>query len=162
MPPLLAEWLQALAAWPVAAFFRDSTIAYVALDASHIFSIAVVVGSLATLDFRLLGLFRAVPLITLALPLSRVAAVAVFFAVATGFLLFSMRPMTYAVNVAFLIKVSLVALGILNALALRASRDWQNSLEGEPISDKIRAAAFRSLVIWFGAVLAGRAIGFLQ
>ena len=77
------------------------TIAYVALDASHVFSIAVVVGSLATLDFRLLGLFRTVPLITLALPLSRVAAVAVFFAVATGFLLFSMRPMTYAVNVAF-------------------------------------------------------------
>ena len=55
VPAELAEWLQALAATPVAALLRTSTVAYAALNAAHIFSIGLVVGSIATLDLRVLG-----------------------------------------------------------------------------------------------------------
>ena len=160
--PAVAEWLQAVANWPVAAFFRDSTIAYASLNAAHIFAIGLVIGSIAALDLRLLGLFRGVPVGTLASPLARVSAGGVLLAVATGFLLFTVRPLAYAQNPAFLIKISLVAIGIGNALLLRTNRNWRDALDGEPIADSIRAAAFVSLLIWASAVLAGRWIGFLQ
>ena len=162
MPGGLADWLQALAAWPVAGFFRDSTIAYATLNAAHIFSIGLLVGSIATLDLKVLGLFRHVPLGAIASPLARVAATGVLLAATTGFLLFSVRPLTYAQNPAFLIKISLVALGIGNAVLLRTKRNWVDAIEGEPIADSVRAAAFGSLLIWAAAVLAGRWIGFLQ
>jgi hypothetical protein len=164
VPQALVEWLHALAATAPATLFRNSTIAYATLNAFHIFSIGLVVGSIATLDLRVLGLFRRFPLSTLADPLSRVAATGVYCAALSGFILFSVRPLTYVENPAFLIKITLVGLGVLNALVLRTTQSWQFALEeeGEPIPDSVRAAALRSLLIWAGAVLAGRWIGFLQ
>ena len=162
MPPFLLDGLQTLQAWPLAGFLRNSTVAYATLNAAHIFSIGLVIGSIATLDLRLLGLFRSAPVGALAAPLSRVATVGVLLAVATGFLLFSVRPIAYANNLAFVSKVSLVALGILNALALRWNRHWRVAREGGAIRGSIRASALLSLMIWAGAVNAGRWIGFLQ
>ena len=162
MPAWLVEGLQALAAWPPAAFLRESTIAYAALNAAHIFAFGLLIGSIATLDLRVLGLFRAVPLDALAAPLSRVAAAGVTLAVATGFLLFSVRPVAYANNPAFLAKISLVALGVVNALALRANPNWKRARSGAPMHASVRASALLSLATWASAVLAGRWIGFLQ
>src|SRR5262245_53411493 len=108
MPSVLAEALEALAAWPIAALLRRSTAAYAAVNAAHIFSIGLLVGSIATLDLRLLGAFRHAPLGALSGPLTKVAAIGLLLAIATGFLLFSVRPLTYAANPAFLAKVSLV------------------------------------------------------
>jgi hypothetical protein len=162
MPGGLVDLLQALAAWPVAGFFRDSTIAYATLNAAHIFSIALLVGSIVTLDLRVLGFFRRFELSEMAPPLSRVAATGVLLAATTGFLLFSVRPLAYAQNPAFLIKISLVALGVGNAVLLRTKRDWRDAAAGDPVADSVRAAAFGSLLIWAAAVLAGRWIGFLQ
>ncbi len=162
MPPDLAEVLQALAAWPVAAYLRNSTVAYATLNAAHILAISLLVGAIATLDMRVLGLFRGVPVGALAGPLSRVAATGIVLAAATGFLLFSVRPLAYAENPAFLTKILLVALGIANALALQASHAWRSAREGGSVSRGVRVAALFSLAIWAAAVLAGRWIGFLQ
>jgi len=162
VPPLLAEWLQALAATAPADFFRDSTSAYTALNAAHIFSIGLVVGSIVTLDLRLLGLFRGVPLEGIAVPLTRVAAAGLLLAIMTGFVLFSVRPVAYAQNPAFLAKVALVALGAGNVLLLHMGRAWTEAMAGGEIADSVRAAALRSILIWMAAVLAGRWIGFLQ
>jgi hypothetical protein len=162
MPPLLADWLQALAAWPVAAFFRASTIGYATLNAVHILSIGLIVGAIAALDLRMLGIFRSIPLRWLALPLVRVSATGVAAAITSGFLLFSVRPTAYVQNPAFLIKVTLVALGVTNALALRASGSWRTACQGGPIGWPVRLGAIVSLAIWFAAVMAGRWIGFLQ
>ena len=131
MPDTLAAFLQALAAWPVAGFFRESTVAYASLNAAHILSIGLIVGSIATLDLRVLGLFKAFPLGALAPPLSRVAAAGVLLAATTGFLLFSARPLAYAANPAFLTKMSLVAVGIANALILRANTNWRPAVGGD-------------------------------
>ena len=162
MPDGLSEFLQALAAWPVAGFFRESTVAYATLNAAHIVSIGLIVGSIATLDLRVLGLFKAFPLGALAPPLSRVAATGVLLAATTGFLLLSTRPLAYAANPAFLTKISLVAVGIANALVLRANSNWRLALIGGEILTSVRLHAILSLLIWAGAVLAGRWIGFLQ
>jgi hypothetical protein len=162
VPQLLADFLQALAAWPVAAFFRTSTVAYATLNAAHILAIGLIVGSIVPLDLRLLGVFPRTPLAAFGRPLVRVAAIGVFLAIASGFLLFSVRPTAYAQNPAFLAKVSLVAVGVANALAIRGSRGWRTAIETGAIPPLVRAGAVVSILIWPSAVFAGRWIGFLQ
>jgi hypothetical protein len=162
MPQPVADMLHWLAAWPVASFFRSSTAAYATLNALHIVSIGLIVGSIAALDLRLLGVFRAAPLSALGRPLVRVAATGVATAVVSGFLLFSVRPLAYAENPAFLLKVALVAIGVANALAVRASRSWRDACRSGEITPRLRLGAAVSLVTWVLAVFAGRWIGFLQ
>ncbi len=68
------ELLQALHASAFAAGLRDPTL-YPFVNAGHILSLAVLVGSIATLDLRVLGLFRSIPLAHMAPPLSRMAVI---------------------------------------------------------------------------------------
>ena len=158
----MAELLQALAGSPVAQALRSSMVFYVFTNAAHILAIGLVVGSLATLDLRLLGAFRATPVAVLGPPLSRVAMFGVMLAVATGFLLFSVRPAEYVQNPAFLTKIALVTLGVLNALLLHFGGRWRDILAGGAISPRVRISALLSLLTWIGAILAGRWIGFLE
>jgi hypothetical protein len=156
------ELLQALADWPVAAALRRSAIAYPLVNAAHIISLGLLLGAITTLDLRLLGLFRAHPVAVLGPPLWRVAACGLALAAVTGFLLFSTRPLAYAENPAFLTKLGLIGLGLLNLLVLRFNAHWRLALGGGAVHGSVRAAALLSLVAWMGAVVAGRWIGFLQ
>jgi hypothetical protein len=106
--------------------------------------------------------FRSHPLAHLGPPLRRVAALGLLLAAATGFLLFSTRPLAYAENPAFLAKLGLIGLGAANVLLLAGNRHWRAALDGGPVHGSVRAAALVSLVVWVGAVIAGRWIGFLQ
>lgn len=154
--------LQALSEWPVAAALRGSSVAYPLVNAAHIASVGLLFGAIVTLDLRLLGAFRAYPVAQLGPPLRRVAAAGLLLAAATGFLLFSTRPLAYAENPAFLAKLGLVGLGALNALALGRNRHWRRAADGAEVHASVRLAALASLLIWVGAVVAGRWIGFLQ
>jgi hypothetical protein len=156
------ELLQALAEWPVAAALRRSAIAYPLVNAAHIISLGLLLGAITTLDLRLLGLFRAYPVAVLGPPLWRVAAWGLAMAAVTGFLLFSTRPLAYAENPAFLAKLGLIGLGLLNLLVLRFNAHWRLALGGEAVHWSVRVAALLSLVAWMGGVVAGRWIGFLQ
>lgn len=94
--------------------------------------------------------------------LSRTAAIGVALAIATGFCLFSVRPVEYAANPAFLTKMTLLALGVLNAAILHLTPQWRDAVKGGPLSPRVRLSALLSMSIWTGAVLAGRWIGFLS
>ncbi|YBV97789.1 DUF2214 domain-containing protein [Phyllobacteriaceae bacterium JZ32] len=156
------ELLQALSEWPVAAALRRSSLAYLLVNAAHIFSIGLLVGSIVTLDLRILGLFRRFPLSALGPPLAHMAAAGLVLAIATGLLLFTVRPVAYAQNSAFLVKLALVGFGIANALLLHFGRHWRLALAGSGApSIEVRLAAFLSIVLWAGTVIAGRWIGFL-
>jgi hypothetical protein len=155
------EFLDALGGWPVADALRRSRVLYPLLNAAHIFSIGLVIGSIVTLDLRLLGLFRAFPLAALAPPLARTAACGVVLALVTGFLLFSVKPAEYVQNSAFLLKLALVTLGVVNALILRAGPHW-GTLQTGAVSVPVRLMALFSLLTWMAAVLAGRWIAFVD
>ncbi len=99
------ELLQALSDWSVAATLRRSGIAYPLMNAAHIISIGLILGAIASLDLRMLGVFRASPVVHLAPPLWRIATCGVALAAVTGFMLFSTRPLTYIENPAFLTKL---------------------------------------------------------
>ena len=156
------DLLHAVAASPVAAALRDSAVAYPLVNAAHIISLGLLLGAVVTLDLRLLGAFRAHPLTHLGPPLWRVAAVGLGLAGVTGLMLFTTRAPAYAENPAFLAKLGLIGLGLLNVAALRFNRHWRAALAGGPPHPSIRLAALASLLAWVGAALAGRWIGFLQ
>ena len=153
---------QALADWPVAAALRRSPLLYPLVNAAHILGIGLLVGAIATLDLRVLGAFRAAPLAALGPPLVRVAGTGLAVALATGFLLFSVRPAEYADNPAFLAKLGLIAAGLLNLLVLHHGPGWRQALGGGATGGAVRAAAAVSLLAWTGAVLAGRWIAFID
>jgi hypothetical protein len=155
------EWLAALEDWPVAVALRQSALLYPLVNAAHILGIGLLLGAIGTLDLRMLGMFRAAPLAVLAPPLRRVAASGLAVAMATGFLLFSTRPMGYLDNPAFLLKLALLGLGLLNVLALRWNRRWRLALVDGDAGAAPRGPALVSLLAWTGALLAGRWIGFL-
>jgi hypothetical protein len=156
------EFLEALSHWPPAVVLRSSLWLYPFVNAAHIFSIGILVGSIVTLDLRLIGLFRTAPLAALAPPLTKMAMTGIVLAALTGFLLFSVRPQAYVANPAFLIKLGLVVLGIVNALVLHTRRSWRAAVETGAVPSSTRLAALFSIFIWAGAVLTGRWIGFIE
>jgi len=156
------ELLQALQDSGFAAALRRADTLYPFLNAAHILAIGLVVGAIGTLDLRILGVFRSAALDVLAPPLSRMAEVGVVAAIVTGFIIFSVQPVAYAQNPAFLLKVGLVVLGAANAMILHRRAAWRDALAvGEaPAGIKTQAAA--SLLIWLMAVISGRWIAFVD
>jgi hypothetical protein len=158
---MLIEWLQVLQDWEVAGFIRRSVYVYPLLNATHIFSVALLIGAIIVADLRMLGFFLAVEAGPFLRLMANVSAAGLSFAVVTGLLLFSVQPLEYAYNPAFLTKIALVALGVINAVALRRSEAWQAALAGDVARARLRAGALLSGVIWIAALLAGRWIAFL-
>jgi hypothetical protein len=157
----MPESLSALVDWWVAAAPRLVGPVYPFVSAAHILSLALLVGAITVLDLRLLGAFRATPVAHLAGPLTRVAGWGLVFAVLTGFLLFSVQPGHYLGNTAFLAKLALVTIGILNVWWVHGPAARLPPLRDGPVPGRLRLAAAVSLSVWFCAVLAGRWIAFL-
>lgn len=157
----LYDWLAALQQSPPAALLRRSLYLYPIVNALHILGIGLLVGAILPADLRMLGLFRQRPLTLLVPFLTGAAAFGLALAVATGVLLFSVKPLEYAVNAAFLSKVALVAAGTVNALALRLSPAWRAAMAGGPATARLRLGAVASFLIWPAALLSGRFIAFL-
>lgn len=153
MPSLL----EALGSSALAEWLRFSRWAYAAVNATHILGIALLVGAIVPLDLRLLGVWRSVPLRPLERVLVPMAAIGLGIAVAAGALLFLARPARYAALDIFLAKMTLVALGTVNAMRLRL---------GPALADlpptQMRLAGLVSLACWLAALALGRLIAFVD
>jgi hypothetical protein len=158
---MLDAWLLDLEASPLAAALRASFYVYPLVNAAHVFGIALLVGSILPVDLRLLGLFRRVPLSGFVPVMTAFSAVGLAIAMVSGVLLFTVQALDYVYNPAFLTKIALVAIGLVNAVALRFTGAWRAARAGNGIGAGLRAAALLSLVIWPAALLSGRWIGYL-
>ena len=132
------------------------------LESIHVLAIAFVVGSILTVDLRLVGvtaLRYAVSRMTKELIPWTWAAFVV--AVVTGTGLFMTRASAYVENPAFQIKFVLLILACVNMAffqfrTFRSVRGWDTSAT-IPLDARIAGAA--SLILWSGVVLAGRWTG---
>ncbi len=158
---MLTEWLQALHDWNVAALLRRSVYVYPFVNAAHIFGLILLIGAILPADLRMLGFFRAVAIAPFVRLMSSIAALGLVLAIASGFLLFSVQPLEYVSNWAFLTKVSLVAVGAAVALGVRFSASWRALLATGEAGSSLRAAALMSMALWIAALLAGRWIAFV-
>ena len=155
------DWLEPLAATPVARLLITSSTAYLLVNAAHILSIGTLFGAVLALDLRLLGFGQAIPIAPAATFLSRLAGAGLGLAILTGLCLFSVRPLEYAQNPAFLSKLALISLGLLNVLFVHRSTGWKAVASGSSPSVAVQVSATLSILIWIAAVIAGRWIGFL-
>jgi hypothetical protein len=155
---VILDWLEAL---PLAAWLRRSTIAYPLVNAAHILGIGLILGAILPLDLRLMGVFRAAPLPVIGPFLSRAAAVGVALALVTGALLFLVKPAEYLANPAFLAKLGLLALALANVALIHLGAGWRQAVTGRGVAPALRLSAAASMLLWLGALVAGRWIGFL-
>ncbi len=155
------QWLYATAAGVA---IRENESLFPWIESIHVLAITAVVGSIAIVDLRLLGVAsrdRTVTRLTKdVLPLTWVA-----FAIAalSGVLMFISNAVNYAHNFYFQIKILLLVLAAVNMLFFHfvPGRDvdsWGASAQTTPL--KARLAGGASLLLWIGVVAFGRWIGF--
>ena len=144
---------------------RESDNAFPVVESVHVLSITLLVGTIAVLDLRMLGLvLRVVPVTRVArsvLPLTW-AGFAVSFT--SGFLLFWAEAAKNYGNPAFRVKLILLALVGLNPLVFHftifKSVDRWDEVPRTP--GRARLAAVLSLSLWSGIIVAGRAIAYFN
>jgi hypothetical protein len=144
----------AIEASGVATLLRHSRWTYPAVNAAHLFGVALLVGAVVPMDLRLVGLWR--PDVRLATTLRLLRPVAAFgagLAVVTGVLLFAVQATDYAAMPLFYAKIALVLLGLAHALA-------HGRIGTEPLRRQHVAGAV-SLAIWPAVLVSGRMLGYL-
>jgi hypothetical protein len=158
----LGHLWEALQSSSLGIFIAESAWAFPTLESIHVIAIVTVVGSIAVMDLRLLGLASRDYAVTVlsrdTLPWTWGAFV---LAATTGLLLFVSKATSYMVNPYFLTKICLLVLAGLNmaifhAITWRTVRDWDTSPQ-VPRGAKI--AGGLSLFFWVLVVFFGRAIG---
>jgi hypothetical protein len=158
---MLTAWLQTLHDWEVAALLRRSVYVYPFVNAAHILSLTLLIGGILPADLRILGWLQGAPSAPLLRLMTTMSAIGLGFAILTGFLLFSVQPLEYVGNPAFLTKITLVALGTANALIIRFSVGWRLMLATGEAGAALRTGAILSLFIWIAALISGRWIAFV-
>src|SRR4051812_30660684 len=103
------EILNAIANSPIGLFMAENGWAFPLVETAHVVAVVTVVGVIAIVDLRLLGLASlSYSVSRLTKALLPVTWIAFALAVVTGLLLFSSQPATYYANFAFRIKMALL------------------------------------------------------
>lgn len=140
-------------------FMRQSSWIFTAGLVIHFIGICLVVGAMLVVDLRLLGFARQMP-IPAALDLLPVALVGFSLNAITGFAFFCFDPVLYWQNPAFKVKLVLLTLSGLNALAFTIweHRRYQRGPDDLAPTVLTRMSAGLSLTLWLTIILFGRLI----
>lgn len=144
-------------------FLAESTWAFPTLETLHVIALVTVIGTIAIVDLRLVGVAsRAHRVSLLAKDTLPWTWGAFALAAITGSLLFISKASSYVINPYFLWKMALLALAGLNMMYFhltmwRTVEHWE---QGPTFPFAAKLAGWLSLVFWVGVVFFGRAIGF--
>jgi hypothetical protein len=139
---------------------RASAWWYPLVNALHILGIALLIGPILILDWRVLRR-RATPGISvLAAVLLPVARGGFALAALAGLLLFIARPLDYAFNTLFQLKLGSIGLALLNIACLHHSAAWGVALAHNRADGRVRLACGLSLLCWLVVLGLGRLIGY--
>jgi uncharacterized protein DUF6644 len=156
--------LRSLEATSIATAIRENELLFPWIESVHVLAITLVVGTIAIVDLRLMGLAsRDRPIMRLTEDVLRCTWTAFAAAAITGLLLFSSNAFNYAHNSYFQAKlVFLVLAGINMAIfhwyAGRGMDRWGILPHTTPLRARVAGAV--SLLVWIGVVAFGRWVGF--
>ena len=156
----MTAWLEgtALATWT-----RESPSiwAYPTFLTLHTIGLGIVVGANAVIDFRLLGFAPRIRIISLT-PLFRMILWGFVVNALTGVVLFMQDATTKSQQPVFYIKLTLIALALWITLVMRrAIARSATAAAGVALAGRFRSLAVLSLVLWAGAITAGRLMAYL-
>lgn len=157
----LCKWLEQT---PVGAAVHESLWLFPVIEIFHLLGMALLVGTIAAFDLRLIGLaLRSVPVKQLARRLLPWSWVGFAVQAITGALLLSSEATRMYANPAFRIKMLFIAFAGLQALffhwfARHKIPDWS---ENENPPRAARVSGVVSILTWAAVIAAGRMIGFM-
>lgn len=157
----MTDFLQAVAGWPGGVFLQESWIAYLFVNTAHILGIGLLLGAILPLDLLLLRSTRGRDLPVLAPFLVRTAVIGAGLAVITGLWMFSVKPLEYAENPAFLFKAALLVLAFINVALQHSGKHFESAVRNGQPTRRVRAFAAASAILWLSILVAGRWIGFI-
>jgi hypothetical protein len=141
---------------------RTSTWIYPLASVLHIVGLAALLGVIAVLDLRLLGVARSLPappLLDFLLPIAR-GAFAV--QVVTGATMFASDASHLYDNPFFIAKLALVGLALANVVLFHARlRAAPSPVQWTETSPGVRIGAAISLLAWTGVAICGRMIAYV-
>jgi hypothetical protein len=147
----------------LAVFLRESSWAFPALESLHVVALALVVGTIAIVDLRLLGLASTKrPVTELCREVLPWTWAAFGLAVLGGVGMFISQPLTYFANTAFRVKLlfllfAAVNMAVFHLFTYPGVAGWD---EKEQVPLRARLAGGVSLVCWLTIVFLGRQVGF--
>jgi uncharacterized protein DUF6644 len=154
------KWLEAL---PWAVFIHKTPWAFTTVEVVHVFAVSMVVGTIAIVDLRLLGLTSARrPFVELSRQVLPFTWAAFVLAVIAGSLLFISRATEYFGNTLFWIKMALIVAAGINMMifefiTVRGVKEWNLDRTPPPPA---RLAGGISILCWILVIGFGRWIAF--
>jgi len=159
----ISEVIKSIENTDIASSIRNSLFLFPMLESIHVIGLALVFGTIAIVDLRLLGLASTHrPFRTMATDILKWTWIAFAITFVTGGLMFTTNATVYIHNPVFQAKMALLLLagvnmGIFELTTGRSSRQWDTS-SSPPAAAK--TAAIISLTLWIGVIFLGRWIGF--
>lgn len=137
---------------------RESLWLYPIVGIVHLTGVALLVGSIAVLDLRLLGLSRSVSVKRLATHILPWTAAAFLLIVPSGLMLFVAHASDFMQSEVFVLKLGLILAaganaGVFHAGAYRGAAAWDVERMPPPAA---RIAAGLSLALWVAVIACGR------
>jgi len=154
---------QAIVNWPLSQFIAESSWAFPTLESIHVIAIVTVIGTIAVMDLRLIGVAsRACAVTEMSNDTLKWTWGAFVVALITGSLIFISKAVDYTVNPFFLWKMVMIVVAGINMAVFhlftwRSVHRWDKDCD-VPLGGKI--AGGLSLFFWIVVVFLGRAIGF--
>ena len=160
---MLDSVLQSLQDTRIAAAISEGDALFPWIECVHVLALTLVIGSIAIVDLRLLGLrSRARSVIETTAEALPITWSAFSIAVITGGLMFSSNAVAYAHNGFFQTKMALIGFAGLNMMAYHSfvarSADSWHTASSTPL--RARLVGGISLVLWIAVAACGRWIGF--
>lgn len=142
---------------------RNSLWLYPAVEIIHIIGFAVLFGSIAMFDLRLLGVSRSLPVRALARHLLPWTVGSLMLIVPSGLAMFSAHASDFVSNGAFLLKLVLLFAAATNAAAFHAGAyrtvdQWDRD-RATPAAARMHATL--SLMLWIAVIACGRLLAYL-
>ena len=139
---------------------------YPSVEIVHLVGIALLFGSIAVLDLRLLGFSRSIPVKRLAAHVLPWSIAAFVLIVPSGLLMFTAHATEFIESEVFVIKMLLIMAGVLNAalfhaITFRTADVWDTEeMRKLPPPPSARLAGGLSLLIWISVIACGRLLAY--
>jgi hypothetical protein len=142
---------------------RQSLWLYPAVEVVHLVGIALLFGSIAVLDLRLLGISRSIPVRRLAAHVLPWTAASFVLIVPSGLAMFVAHASDFIAHPVFALKMGLIFLAAINAAvfhagAFRGAALWDQDAAPPAAA---RAAGAVSLLLWVSVIACGRLLAYL-
>ncbi len=141
---------------------RKSTWLYPAVETTHLIGLAILVGSIAVLDLRLMGFSRGLSVRKLASHTLPWTVGSSFLILPSGLMMFAAHATDFVSNPVFALKICLIMAAVTNAALFhvtifRGAAAWDVDVMPPTAA---RASAALSLLLWLSVIACGRLLAY--